>query len=195
MSRSVQWKGYAYQNLGGVTLLLMLTGCGAEPVLWKEEVQLQNGEVLMVTRTIRFKEYQPIGGGGGSDTLESTLEVISPRRADNPERWSHPPLLPMVFDRDPANQEWFVIATFYMCTAWYDLGRPKLPYAEFRYRRGQWVQQPLSDGFIGREANMLVPNHADVRHDHTLASKSRAMSDPTIAPEYRQVVSTWKTNC
>ena len=175
--------------------LALLTGCGAKPFSWKEEVQLHDGQVLTVRRTIQFKEYQPAGGGGGADTPESTLEVIAPQRPDTPQRWSQPPLLPMIFDRDDETKEWFVVATFYMCTAWYDLGRPKLPYAEFRFRGGQWVQQPLSAKFVGLEANMLVPNQGDVDRDHTLASKSGLMNDPANSLRHRRVVSSWKTNC
>jgi hypothetical protein len=178
-----------------VLAFLLASGCGSKPSSWKEEVQLQSGEVLTVLRTIRFKEYRSPGGGGGSDTPESSLEVITPQRSDNPQRWSFPPLLPMVFDRDPDNHEWFIVATFYMCTAWYELGRPKLPYAEFRYRDGQWVRQPLSEKFIGREANMLVRNQADVDRDHTLSSKRSLMHDAANSERHRRVVSNWDTNC
>jgi len=169
--------------------LWLLAGCGPKLSSWKEEVQLQSGEVLTVQRTIAFKAYQPIGGGGGgSDTPESSLLVLTPARADNPKPWAHPPLLPMIFDRDPDTREWFIVATFYMCQAWYDLGRPKPPYAEFRYRNGQWVQQPLSEKFIGRETNMLIPSQADVDRDHTLATKHQIMSDPAISKRFLQVM-------
>ncbi|MBA3058072.1 hypothetical protein [Rhodoferax sp.] len=176
-------------------LLLGLTGCGPKLSTWKEEVQLQSGAVLTVQRTISFMAYQPAGGGGGSNTPESSLLILAPASADNPTMWTHPPLLPMVFDRDPDTGEWFIVATFYMCQAWYELGRPKLPYAEFRYRNGQWVQQPLSEKFIGRETNMLIPDQADVDRDHTLASKRKLMSEPTISERHLRVVPKWSSAC
>lgn len=188
------------QLAGHGALILMvlglLAGCSPKISTWQEEVQLQSGELLTVKRTISFKEYQPLGGGGGgSNTPVSTLEVLSPRGPDTPKPWDYPPLLPMVFDRDPATKEWFIVATFYMCQAWYDLGRPKLPYAEFRYRNGQWVQQPLSEKFIGRATNMLIPSQADVDRDHSLESKRQIMGDPAIAKQYLRVVPIWQTNC
>jgi len=176
-------------------LTIALTGCGPKTATWSEEVRLQSGDVLTVQRSMKFKAYQPAGGGGGADILESTLEIIAPALADAPARWSGAPLLPLVFDRDEANQEWFIVATFYLCTAWYDLGRPKLPYAEFRYRGGRWVQQPLSEKFIGRAGNMLVPNQADTGRNHSIASKADLMRDPATAEEYRRVVATWTTHC
>jgi hypothetical protein len=176
--------------------ILLISGCSPKVHSWAEEVQLENKDLLVVRRTISFKEYQPwSGGGGGSDILDSTLEVITPKRSDNPARWSHPPLIPMVLDQDADSHEWIVVATFYMCTAWYDLGRPKLPYSQFRYRGGQWVQEPLSEKLIGRSGNLLVPNQADVERDHTLASKRQVMSDPTTSSVYKRIVPTWNTNC
>lgn len=176
--------------------LPLLQGCSPKVFTWKEEVQLLSSETFIVQRTISFKEYQPwSGGGGGSDIVTSTLDVISPNRPDNPRRWSHPPLIPMLLDSDPGTHEWLIVTTFYMCTAWYDLGRPKLPYAQFRFRDGQWRQEPLSEQLVGREANLLVPNQADVGKNHTLASKRGIMSNPAISVRHRRIVSNWMTNC
>jgi hypothetical protein len=171
-------------------------GCGPQRHTWREHVQLQSGEILVIQRSIAFKEYQPIGGGGGgSNTPVSELAIVEPQSAENPARWSHPPLLPMVFDRDPDTREWFIVATFYMCQVWRDLGRPTLPYAEFRYRGGAWVQQPLSEKLIGREANVLVPNQADVARDHTLVSKRKLTSDPLVSARFKRIVPSWETDC
>lgn len=162
---------------------------------WKEEVQLQNGELLTVDRSIQFEFDRPIGGVGGSDVIESTLEISSPNRKDSPPQWRHPPFLPLVFDRDPDNNEWFIVATFYMCTDWYSLGRPKLPYTEFRYRNGTWIQLPLSEKLIGREGNILVPNGRDAGPDYSLQMKRDKLSDPRVSPEYKSIVRAWKTYC
>ena len=115
-------------------------------------------------------------------------------RPDYPGRWSAK-FVPLVFDRDPNTTEWFMVATFDSCTSWYDLGRPKLPYTEFRYRRGQWVQQSLSEKLIGREANMLTSIHSGGEANHTLATKRAAISDQKIAPTYLRIVGEWQTNC
>lgn len=175
--------------------LTVFSGCTAKVFTWNEEVQLDSGQIIVVRRSISFKEYQPIGGVGGSDILDSTLVIESLAIPGAPDKWSDPPLIPMIFDRDKQSNEWFIVATFNMCTAWYDLGRPKLPYVEFRYRHGQWVRQSLSDQLIGRRANLLVPNQADVTRNHTLDSKFTIMNDPTTSSIYKRVEAHWSTNC
>lgn len=178
-----------------VALCMVLVACG-RPTSWSEEVQLRSGEVLKVRRTIQFKEYQPFGGGGGgADTPISELEIVSPTRPDNPGKWSHRSLLPMVLDRDSQTNEWFVVATFFMCNTWREIGRPDLPYVEFRYRNGNWVRVPIDRGLVGREANVLVPNQADVERDHTLTTKGPLMSRPEMALRFKRILSTWATNC
>lgn len=196
LSRRLSLRTWIGIGLATLSLTVFFPGCAAKVFTWNEEVQLDGGQVIVVRRTISFKEYQPLGGGGGgSDILDSTLAIESPGIAGAPDKWSNPPLIPMILDRDKQTNEWFIVTTFYMCTAWYDLGRPKLPYAEFRYRQGQWVRQPLSDHLIGRQANLLVPNQRDVTGDHTLSSKHQIMSDPTMSSRHKLVVSTWRTNC
>ena len=98
-TRKLMIDGPTRRWMAVLLVLWLLAGCGPKLSSWKEEVQLQNGDVLTVQRTIAFKAYQPIGGGGGgSNTPESSLLVLTPARADNPKQWAHPPLLPMIFD-------------------------------------------------------------------------------------------------
>lgn len=123
-----------------------------------------------------------------------TVEIIAPQKPDNPAPWSAK-FVPLVFDRDPDTKEWFMVATFVSCTSWYDLGRPKLPYTEFRFKNGQWVQQVLSEKFIGREGNMFTGMRYSGETDHTLASKKLLNSDPTIDPSYLRIVAKWRTSC
>jgi hypothetical protein len=174
---------------------LLCAACAPTVYRWREPVRLQDGTVLTVQRSIQFDEYQPLGGGGGgSDIPVSTLDVLDPA-PQRPQVWSVAHLIPMLLDREAATGEWFVVTTFFMCSTWYDLGRPQLPYAEFRYRNGAWVRVPLSPASIGREANLLVPNQADVKTDHTLESKKALMDNPEISPRHKRVISQWSTNC
>lgn len=123
-----------------------------------------------------------------------TVEVISPAKLDIPQLWSAQ-FVPILFDRDPDTQEWVMVATFYSCTSWYNLGRPKLPYTEYRFKNGQWVQQAFSEKFVGREANMLTSIRSSGEPNHTLASKALVMSNTNIARKYRHLVAKWQTNC
>lgn len=177
-----------------IALTSLLAGCGPKQLMWSEEVQLQDGDILVIRRTALAQPFRQIGGTGGWENEGMTVEIASPVDADNPGIWTGK-FVPLIFDRDPDTKEWFLVATFYSCTSWYDLGRPKLPYTEFRYRNHQWLQQSLSDKFIGREANMFTGMRSSGESDLTLISKQQRSADPRVAPEYRRVVSRWHTAC
>ena len=104
--------------------------------------------------------------------------------------------MPVVFDRDDNTKEWFMVATFYSCQSWYDLGRPKLPYTEYRLKIGVWQKVELSTSVIGMKANMLTGIRSGGEPPLIdMTSKRQRMSDPRIAKKYSQIVSTWSTGC
>jgi hypothetical protein len=186
-TKSLRW-------LLALSAALCLLGCGAKKLEWTEEVQLQGGEILLTRRTALAQPFGEIGGPGGWENEGMTVEILAPKRPDNPTRWSAK-FVPLLFDRDPETNEWFMVATFYTCTSWYALGRPKLPYTEFRFRNGQWVQQAMSQKFIGRAANMLTSIHSGGEPSHTLASKLQSMSNLKIAPKFKLILDKWETAC
>lgn len=170
------------------------SACGNSQFEWTEEVQLVNGDRLTTRRTAIAKPFGQIGGPGGWENEGMTLEIIAPVATDNPSRWSAR-FVPLIFDRDVDTKEWFIVATFYSCTSWYDLGRPKLPYTEFRFRNGRWLQQPLSASLIGRAGNMLTDVRSGGEPNHTLDSKRGRMNDPAISKRFKVVSETWTNNC
>jgi hypothetical protein len=179
---------------GATFLAVLLVGCGKTQIEWKEEVKLQSGEILQTRRTAISRPFGQIGGPGGWDNEGMSLEIIAPAKAGAPARWSTK-FVPLIFDRDAETSEWFIVATFTSCTRWYELGRPKLPYTEFRFKNGQWVQQLLSEKFVGREGNMLTDIHSGGEPNHTLDSKQGRMNDPAISPEFKRVITNWQHGC
>ncbi len=173
---------------------LLVVACGKNQIEWKEEVKLQSGEVIMVARTAKTKPFGEIGGPGGWENEGMTVQITRPINADNPPVWDAR-FVPLLFDRDPATKEWFMVATFYSCTSWYELGKPKLPYTEYRVKSGKWVQQPLSPQFVGRDANMLTAIRSGGEPDHTVASKEAIRSALTPTQKYNKVVDQWTTGC
>lgn len=157
-------------------------------------MQLQDGEVLEVRRDAVAEPFGQIGGTGGWENKGMALKVVSASKRPPPAPWKGK-FVPLIFDHDSESQEWFIVASFYSCTSWYELGRPELPYVEFRYRSGQWQQQPLSPKFIGRRANMLADIRSSGEPNHTLASKNERMANGRLASKYTEVVSSWKTHC
>ena len=175
-------------------LIALVTACGNRQIEWKEEVKLKSGEVVVVKRTAKSKRIGEIGGPGGWENEGMTVQIIQPIKPDNPPSWNAK-FVPLVFDRDPDTKEWFVVATFYSCTSWYELGRPRLPHTEFRLTNGQWRQQPLSPDLIGREGNMVTNIRLTGEPDHTVADKEGINNDPVIPPDLKRVVAVWATTC
>lgn len=176
-----------------VSMIIGAAACVQSNLQWQEEVQLASGEVLVVQRVVKgVSPMGEVGGPGGWDSEGMTVAVLSPARADNPPVWEGP-FVPLLFDRDAQTGQWFMVATFYSCESWYALGKPKLPYTEYRLKDGRWQQQSLTPSLIGRKANMLTNIHSTGEENHTLASKAKSVS--RAAPEYQEIVSTWSTGC
>jgi hypothetical protein len=172
----------------------LLASCGKSSLEWTEEIRLQSGKVVLAKRTAKTKPFGEVGGAGGWENEGMTLQIIQPQSPDNPPPWQAR-FVPLLFDQDASTGQWFLVATFYSCQSWYELGRPALPYTEFRLIKGEWVQGPLSASLIGREANMLTSIRSSGEPNHTLASKAAIMDNPRIAPSYGRILSEWKTGC
>ncbi|MBR7794251.1 hypothetical protein KDM87_16770 [Undibacterium sp. FT147W] len=158
-----------------------------------EEVQLASGELIAVDRKFKTEALGEIGGPGGWDAKFNSMVIIRPLRDGNPPIWqSEIGLIPILFDQDTGTKEWFVVTTFYMCDAWRKIGKPKLPYAEFRLRNGQWQQVDLSPQHIGRPANILtrISNKAELAY-HTINTKIERMSAQGIAPRFNKITEEW----
>ena len=53
---------------------------------FKEEVKLGSGEQIVVKRRVVSEVFFELGGSGGWDAKYNSLEIASPKRADNPMR-------------------------------------------------------------------------------------------------------------
>lgn len=172
----------------------LLVACDNGPLAWKEEVRLQSGETIVVKRTAKLKANAIAGGGGGSFNEGMTVEIVQPVKPDNPALWSAR-FVPLIFDRDAATKEWFMVATFFHCDSWYELGRPKLPYTEYRFKDGQWVQRALSAQWFGRQANMFTGMGPKGVKDWTAEEKASRLNDPTISPKFKSVTDKRQHGC
>lgn len=163
-------------------------------IRFKEEVALASGEVMVASRFIKAK---PLGEAGGWEPAYMSFEVEGAPLKSVPKKWeSTAGLLPILFDQDSQTGEWVLLATFYTCEPWYALGRPKLPYAEFRFRRGNWEKVEFSPQWIGREANVLTDIRSGGEPEFfDVGAKNYRMSDIRIAREYRAIVGHWVTGC
>jgi hypothetical protein len=163
-----------------------------------EQVQLSSGQIIHVERMYKVKLYAELGGPQAWKVTYTSLHIIEPTFVDNPPpTWdSETGLLPILLDKDHNDGRWTLLTTFDSCEAWYQLGRPKLPYAEFQVADHRWQRVDFQDKWVGRSANVST----DVRGTDeprllTIAEKRRRNSEPGIAPKYIQIVAKWTTGC
>lgn len=162
---------------------------------WTEDVPLIDGRTLVVKRSARLSANSIAGGGGGSFNKGMTLEITSPKLADAPAAWSDV-YVPLLLDQDPKSKEWILVATFFHCDSWYNLGRPSLPYAEYRFRLGKWQRQALSAELIGRIANLYIADQKPKTHHLTESYKRSDVEDqPGTAKKFLKIIAEWQTNC
>lgn len=158
---------------------------------FKEEIKLSSGEVIVVDRKFVTASLGEIGGPGGWDAKYNSFEMVKPDRPDNPPIWeSKIGLIPVLFDRDPKTNEWILVTSFFMCSAWESIGKPKHPYAEFRVKNGQWHQVALSPDLIGRATNIYV--HMRSTGEFWLVNvELKALKYNDAAPKYKNIVNNW----
>jgi len=153
------------QRIANLGLILMMgvsmSACSGDQH-WKEEVQLSDGQVIVVERAMisesgggewasnrsgtKPKEYQirfeyPVGKG-------TMVEWRSIKKDDN--LW---PEIPLVLDIDSRLPVVFaVVAISNACEV----------YSKYVYRNGVWVEEPLSETFQSRVTNLLFGSQRDL---------------------------------
>ncbi len=164
---------------------------------FREEVQLSSGEVVVVNRQFESRVLGGIGHASGWTPTYQSLELTNPRNGLNPALWeSTAGVFPLIFDRDPASGEWFLLASISTCESWKAVGEPKLPYAEFRFRGGLWEMVDFSPRWVGREANVLTALNSDGEPKLVkLAFKAEKMGDLRNIEYSVRIVDSWQNNC
>lgn len=135
----------------------LLSGCGNVNIEWSEDVRLNDGRMLLVERTALGKQFSELGGPKGWDQTEMSLTVVrAPESVKPPPPWRGA-YVPVLLDYQRDTDSWSLLATFYYCQAWYDLGRPIPPYIQYRSTNGSmWARVPLEERFIDRKTNLLT---------------------------------------
>lgn len=184
------------RNIASVTSCLFgLIACGEVNLIWSEEVLLPSEKVIVVKRSAKGEKLGEIGGSGGWEQKEMSVEI----KGDligvfTPPIW-RTAYVPVLLDYDAGKNEWLIVATFYTCQGWLDLGKPALPYVEYRVvEKGQWLAVPLESDLFGRKANMLTGVRSD-GEPSLVTVKDKTKRDKGAGDKYRSIVSQWHTNC
>ena len=177
-------------------VLLAITACGflAERRSWTEDVELDDGSVIVIKRYVKFETSNSWAGDApGSKDRRATLRFTG-ALSDLPT-WDVP-LTPMVLYQDVSTKEWVIVARTNNCDVWVARGKPFPPYWEYRLVAGQWRQTPLSEASKGRTANLLIQYRLENLPPHiTVEYKRPSLADRTLVEDYRRVVPDIRRHC
>jgi hypothetical protein len=175
-------------------VLAALEGCsGIADRGWSEEVDLDDGQLLVIDRYVKFQSSHSIAGDAHSSTdLESTLAFP---KSLGLATWSAP-LVPILLYRDPAANEWVIVATTSNCDTWYLEGKPEPPYWEFRHQSGKWLRSRVSGASIGRKTNLFFDFRPSLpARKISRELKAYVLGSKDYAKKYLSVDATVTTNC
>lgn len=170
-------------------LLLAIASCGflAEQRSWTEDVQLDDGSVIVIKRYVKFETSNSWAGDAFSAKERRATLRFTEALSDLPT-WDVP-LMPMVLYRDASTKEWVIVATTDNCDVYFARGKPFPPYWEYRLDAGQWRRQLLSDASKGRSANLFIDYRLDDLPRHiNVVYKKPGLTDRTVMEQFRRVV-------
>lgn len=136
-----------------VGLYFVLDPFGPEHRHWFEEVDLGDGRVIQVERSVTFNVSNSLGGGAyNAIELEATIKFTGELAKLPP--WSQP-LMALVMYQDKETQEWVIVATTTSSDVLLQRGKPCPSYWEFHLESQGWREVPLSRASIGLPGNLL----------------------------------------
>lgn len=114
---------------------------------WLEEIQLSNGKVITVRRTVVGKPYYQ-GNGYEFRPTSDNVEVVDSKGLTIPPVWENK-WRPLILDQD-AQGVWYIVVMSY-------LGCDELssfPYSLYKVNNGQWQQVKFDRTLEGQKANL-----------------------------------------
>jgi hypothetical protein len=170
-----------------ILIVFSLSKCGNTDKKWQEEVLLGNGQIMWVERTAKFTSGGELGGPGSLDDLTSTLSVISRLDVKPPPVWNGSELAPILLDYDRDEKSWVLLATYYMCDVWEEIGKPVPPYVQYKPANNGWVRVPFDKKWLGTSANLtagVIRNQRDV-----VTTEYKIMFDAGSGEKYKKIIS------
>ena len=97
----------------------------------------------------------------------------------------------MLLDYESSTHSWSLVATFYYCETWYQLGRPVPPYIQYRSTNGSaWTHVPLEERFVERRTNLLTGPSSDGEPELvTVADKERR--ERSAVQRFQRILRKW----
>ena len=143
-----------------------LFACGppTEHASWREEVELRDGRVITVERTVTWQDVTPWGQSKSYLTRSLTIEILTESGRAAAPTWRAQRERALLLDWDASNGEYMLVTYPAACSRYNEAGRPQPPYIQYRLRNGEWTPVPFEAALVGRRANMLVYPHVSREH-------------------------------
>jgi hypothetical protein len=165
---------------------------------WTEPVILKSGGNVQIKRHVEMWHHRALGGGFSSATQFKTSSIELVENGVSVSIWDAP-MVPMVLDKDPATNEWILVAGSDGCDIWVRNGRPRPPYWAFRLRDGRWYRDAIPESFVGRPANLLVEydvsDDSDKLDAQISARKQSQATNPKHPRQYDSIDGAFNMRC
>ena len=181
-------RGLLRSGTSTLILAMLLTACfdGITSRKWTEDVLLDDGSILLVKRTVSFKE-SAAWGGEAYNSWETDATISFTGGLATLPIW-HVPLMALVMYLDSTTREWVVVATTTSCDVWNARGFPPSMYWEYRLGPQGWRETPLSAKSMGRPANLLHRYQKSLGTSHfTVAERVKRETDSSMSKKYRRI--------
>jgi hypothetical protein len=184
-----------------IVALAVISSCGLRShadLRWTEPVALQSGGTVQIRRHVELWHHRALGGGFSSAKQFKTSSIEFADGGGKIPIWDAP-MVPIVLDKDPATNEWIVVAGSDGCDMWVRNGRPRPPYWAFRLRNGQWYRDAIPESFLGRSANLLVEfdvtDDSDEIDKQIAARKLSQAQSPRHPQQYGSIEGAYEKGC
>lgn len=184
----IKWLMRIFSLAGG----LILIGCDQANVRWSEEIRLSDGQVIVAERTAQGKTYSELGGAGGwREPVAMSVSISNTSGGIDPPPVWRDTYVPALLDYDTAKKSWSIVATFYYCETWQELGRPIPPYIEYQsISGGPWQRVQLEERLLDREANLLTGPSSD-GEPSLVTIKLKEKNQLSVTPMYQRILRKW----
>jgi hypothetical protein len=172
-----------------------MAGCSSgDEEHWSEEVQLDDGSRIVIERDVKFATSNSMSGDAFSST-DLGSKLIFPKDLGAIPAWEGV-LVPIVLYHDENSKEWVIVATTSNCSTWYEQGKPKPPYWEFRLKQNSWESVQLSKVSLDRKTNLFFNYEAGLpARKLTSETKDQILASKAFSDRWRSVSASVKTKC
>lgn len=179
--KAIKFVGFVF------TLVVSIGACGVANEKWKEEVQLNDGRIIVVEREM----IRTAGGdewasnSSGSRPKEYRIQFLQPDGSGNAIEWRSTkidfqtwPEVPLVFDFESGRP---IVFSLVPISSGCEI------YSKYIYQNGVWTEQPLPEKFEQHATNLLFGSQKDLPTLVNLEEKRRRNADPVFRKPLRLV--------